>query len=265
MIVLLKERSLIKVSGEDAEIFLQSQFSNDVKNITEKQIQMNAYCQHQGKIISLLWVFKRHGNYYLSIPKELRELVITKLSMFRLMSKVVIEDFSEKVHQYGLINENNDKSINIRNDLSLLTSTDLITDCQPSSFWDLACINYMIPEVYLNSSEKFIPQALNLDIDQMGVSFTKGCYPGQEVVARMHYLGQPKRRLYRFISQFKVEVGDLLNVANSKSLKPSGSVIRVVEIENIFHFLGVFQVEHINDSIYLNNNPDYAVELSKDG
>ncbi len=265
MIVLLKERSLIKVSGEDAEIFLQSQFSNDVKKITEKQIQMNAYCQHQGKITSLLWVFKRQGSYYLSFPKELGELVVAKLNVFKLMSKVVIEDFSEKVHQYGLINENNDKSINIRNDLSLLTSREFITDCQPSALWDLACINYMIPEVYLNSSEKFIPQALNLDIDQMGVSFTKGCYPGQEVVARMHYLGKPKRRLYRFISQFKVQIGDSLNVANSKSLKSSGSVIRVVEIENIFHFLGVFQVEHINDSIYLNNNPDHVIQLFKDG
>jgi len=261
MIILLKERSLIKVSGEDAESFLQSQFSNDVKNITEKQIQMNAYCQHQGKIILLLWVFKKQGSYYLSVPKELVALLIAKLNIFKLMSKVVIEDFSEKIYQYGLINENNVNSMRIIDNLSLLTTREPLTDHHDYAYWEDACINVSLPEIYLNMSEKLTPQAINLDINEIGVSFSKGCYPGQEVVARMHYLGKPKRRLFRFTSQFEVFIGDNLNVKDSQSLKSSGQIIRAIKKGAEFHFLGVFDVNHTQERIFLNNDQNKLVSI----
>jgi len=262
MITHLNNRSLIKVSGEDSEAFLQSQLSNDIKQIQhDKEIQINAYCQHQGKIIAVLWVFIKKGNYYLSITNELKELVLTKLNMFKLMSKVNIEDFSERVYQYGLINEINKNSLKITDNLSLLTSRKSLPACKPNSYWEIACVNERLPEVYINISEKFIPQALNLDINQIGVSFTKGCYPGQEVVARMHYLGKPKRRLFRFASQFEVSIGDSLNVKDSKSLKSSGQVIRIAKNDTEFQFLGVFEVEHINDNIFLNNDQTKLVYL----
>ena len=95
MITLLDNRSLIKLSGEDSEDFLQSQFSNDIKKIRDNEIQINAYCQHQGKIIAIIWVFKKNENFYLSIPSELKDIVLSKLNMFKLMSKVEIEDFSK--------------------------------------------------------------------------------------------------------------------------------------------------------------------------
>ena len=261
MITLLDNRSLIKVSGEDSEVFLQSQFSNDIKKIKDNSVQLNAYCQHQGKIIAIIWVVKKNKNYYLSIPNEVKKLVLSKLNMFKLMSQVKIEDFSEKVYQYGLIKENNKKSYKINENLSLLTTSELLKDFQDNSHWEMACINESLPEIYLNISEKHIPQALNLDIDQMGVSFTKGCYPGQEIVARMHYLGKPKRRLFRFISKSKVLIGDTLNVNDSKSLKASGEVIRVAHTGKEFQFLGVFEVSHINNQIFLNNDQDKLVKL----
>jgi len=261
MITFLNNRSLIKVSGEDSEDFLQSQFSNDIKKIQDKSVQINAYCQHQGKIIAIIWVFKKDINYYLSIPNEMKALVLSKLNMYKLMSQVEIEDFSEKIYQYGLINEDNEKSYKINKNLSLLTSRELLTDFLDNSHWEMACINESLPEIYLNISEKHIPQALNLDIDQMGVSFTKGCYPGQEIVARMHYLGKPKRRLFRFISKFEVLIGDTLNVNDSKSLKASGEVVRVVYTGHESQFLGVFEVNHINSQIFLNNDQNKLVNL----
>ena len=261
MITLLNDRSLIKLSGEDAEDFLQSQFSNDIKKIQDKSVQINAYCQHQGKIIAIVWVFKKNENYYLSIPKALKTLVLMKLNMFKLMSKVVIEDFSEKLYQYGLIKEDMQNSFKITNNLSLLTTRKILTDLQDNSYWELECVNEGLPEIYLDISEKHIPQALNLDINQIGVSFTKGCYPGQEVVARMHYLGKPKRRLFKFTSEFEVLVGDTLNVNDSKSLKASGEVIRVAYSGKEFQFLGVFEVDHINDQIFLNNDQNKLVNI----
>jgi len=113
MITSLNNRSLLKISGLDAENFIQSQFTNDIKKIRENEIQINAYCQHQGKVISIIWVFKRNKNYYLSIHDELKDLVLSKLNIFKLMSKLEIEDFSDKVFQYGLIKENNENSFKI--------------------------------------------------------------------------------------------------------------------------------------------------------
>jgi len=257
----LKDRALIKISGEDSENFIQSQFSNDIKKIRKKEIQINAYCQHQGKVIAILLVFKRSKNYYLSIPIELKDLVLSKLNMFKLMSRVVIEDYSDKLYQYGLIREEKNNSFRINNNLSILISREIFTDILDSKQWEIACINDKLPEIYLNTSEKHIPQVLNLDIDQIGVSFTKGCYPGQEVVARMHYLGKPKRRLFRFKSECEVFVGDSLYVGNSKSLKPSGQVIRVANKDGKFYFLGVFELDHISDQIYLNNDRNELVNL----
>jgi len=261
MITLLSNRALLKVIGEDSESFLQSQFSNDVKKIQDESVQINAYCQHQGKIIAIIWVFKRNENYYLSIPNELKTIVLSKLNMFKLMSKVEIEDLSDKVYQYGLIKEDNKKSFKISDNLSLLTTREILTNIKDSSHWEMACINESLPEIYLNISEKHIPQAFNLDIDQMGISFTKGCYPGQEVVARMHYLGKPKRRLFRFTSNFQVSIGDSLDVKNSKSLKSSGLVIRVAKDDNMFYFLGIFEVSYVNDQIFLNNDQNKPVNL----
>jgi len=261
MITLLSNRALLKVKGEDSESFLQSQFSNDVKKIQDESVQINAYCQHQGKIIAIIWVFKRNENYYLSIPNELKTIVLSKLNMFKLMSKVEIEDLSDKVYQYGLIKEDNKKSFKISDNLSLLTTREILTNIKDNSHWEMACINESLPEIYLNISEKHIPQAFNLDIDQMGISFTKGCYPGQEVVARMHYLGKPKRRLFRFTSNFEVSIGESLDVKNSKSLKSSGLIIRVAKNDNMFYFLGIFEVSYINDQIFLNNDQNKPVNL----
>ena len=261
MYTLIHDRALLRISGADAEFFLQSQFSNDIKNIKDKQVQISAYCQHQGKVIAIIWVFKKNSNYYLSFPNEINNLVTAKLNMFKLMAKVEIQDFSEKIYQYGLINEANDKAFKISENLSLFTTMELLEHYHNQSQWEAACIDEGLPDIYLNTSEKHIPQALNLDINEFGVSFTKGCYPGQEVVARTHYLGKPKRRLFRFASNVEVLIGDSLDVENSESIKSSGQVIRVAKEGNEFHFLGVFELKHIDDQIFLNNDRNKPVKI----
>ena len=261
MITQLHNRALIKVSGLDSEPFLQSQFSNDINSISNNKVQINAYCQHQGKIIAIIWVFKRANSFYLSLPIDLKEVVLSKLTMFKMMSKVKIEDYSETINQFGLVGESRDNSFKITENLSLVTTREMISNSNQFSEWEYACIKDKLPEVYANYSETFIPQALNLDINLLGVSFTKGCYPGQEIVARMHYLGNPKRRLFRFTSKFEVCIGDYLNVNGSKSLKSSGQVVRATKKDSEFQFLGVFEVSHINDQIFLNDDPTKSVNI----
>lgn len=254
MIIKFNNRALLKVSGNDAQSFLQGQFSNDILQISPEKIQINAYCQHQGKIMAILWVFVRNNNFYLSFPEDLKELVISKLNMFKLMSNVEIEDFSNKINQYGLIDEEYAGSFAIKNNLSLLTTREVLDDNGSMNQWEKSCIDNNIPEIYQETSEQFIPQALNLDIDEIGVSFTKGCYPGQEVVARMHYLGKPKRRLFHFSSKSKATIGDLINVKDSTSLKASGVILKVAKIDKNYHSLATFEIQHINDSAYLNDD-----------
>ena len=261
MVVNLKSRDLILVSGKDSLAFLQSQFSNDISKILDNQLQINCYCQHQGKVLAIVWVIKIDGLYYLSIPSELCDLVLEKLNLYKLMSDVNFENISEKIYQYGLIDEVIDGSLDIKNNIGLLLSEKERNDLEDILFWDKACVANMLPEVQLATTEKFIPQALNLDIDNLGVSFTKGCYPGQEVVARMHYLGKPKRRLYSFKTDSIVKVGDSLNVFNSKSLKSAGIVIRVHRQDKYTHLLASFETSLINEKIHINDNTSASVTL----
>jgi len=261
MIVRLNDRALLKVSGIDAEAFLQSQFSNDVTNIKDGHIQINAYCQHQGKIIAVIWVFKRDCSFYLSFPDDLKEIFISKLNMFKLMSQVDIHDYSAKINQFGLIGETRNNSLKISENLSLQTTRKVLSTDGKKDDWEFACINDKLPEIYLNLSEKFVPQALNLDINNFGVSFTKGCYPGQEVVARMHYLGKSKRRLFIFNSNFKIKIGDSLNVNDSKSLKSSGQIIRVAKSEFGYLALASFEIEQIANNVFLNNDIDKLLNV----
>jgi len=261
MIIKLEDRALLKVSGEDSKTFLQSQFSNDINQINFKNVQINAYCQHQGKIVALLWVFIENNYFYLSFPEDLKQHVLSKLNIFKLMSKVQIEDLSLEFNQYGLIDEKNERSLTIKNNLSLLTTREEINTNGVIQQWEKACVDNTLPEIYLSTSEQFIPQALNLDINELGLSFTKGCYPGQEVVARMHYLGKPKRRLFQFSSKYEATTGDLINVKDSKSLKPSGVILRVAKIGENYHLLGIFEIQHINESAYLNNDVNKSLVI----
>ena len=98
----INNRALIKVSGEDAQSFLQSQFSNDITLIKNDEIQLNAYCTHQGKIIALFRTFKINEDYFLEFPADLLEIVMQRLTMFIFMSKVVLEEVSNEFISIGV-------------------------------------------------------------------------------------------------------------------------------------------------------------------
>jgi len=176
--------------------------------------------------------------------------------MFILVSDVKIEDVTEKYLQLGLINENKADAYVLNDQLSLM-----LVDSQSAEkftftsqqYWDKACIDNLIPEVNSITTEKFVPQMLNLDIDEIGVNFAKGCYPGQEVVARLHYLGKAKRRLFVFKSVSEIKVGDGLFCPSSKSARTCGSVVFQVKFEADYFCLATLEVAHKDDQIYLNN------------
>ena len=263
MLIHLDSRSLLKVSGSDAESFLQAQLSNNINEIDSSSIQLNAYCQHQGKMLALFWVMRSNDDFLLSFPLDLLEVIKSRLQMFVIMSDVTIDDVSDDYLQIGVIDESHSSSYTINDKLSLIIANPSELSkfkVASNDFWDKACIDSSLPEIYLLTSEKFVPQLLNLDINEIGVNFSKGCFPGQEVVARLHYLGVAKRRLFAFESDSEINVGDTLFCSTSKSAKArgarykaSGMVVSKVKCNTQFYCLATLEVASKDEKVTLNN------------
>jgi len=263
MFCLLDNRALLKISGNDAESFLQGQLSNDIKKLDTLNVQLNAYCQHQGKILALFWVMKHKDSFFLSFPLELLETIKSRLQMFVIISDVDIEDITKEYIQVGSIDETHQKALVINAKLSIIIADkkDIKKlNIEPIEHWNMACIDSFLPEIYSITSEKLVPQMLNLDINEFGVNFSKGCYPGQEVVARLHYIGSAKRRLFAFKLDSDAKVGDFLYCASSHSAKARGSrykssgiVVFQLKYNSNFYCLATLDLEIKDEKITLNN------------
>ena len=259
----LENRALLKVSGADSGPFLQAQLSNDIEQLDNSSIQLNAYCQHQGKILALFWVIRSDDSFLLSFPLDLVDIIKSRLQMFVIMADVTIKDITLERSQIGSIDESYDNSYTINDKLSLIivNKKDVTQfDIEPVEFWHKSCIDSNLPEISSITSEKLVPQMLNLDINEIGVNFSKGCYPGQEVVARLHYLGSVKRRLFAFESNSEINVGDALFCSTSKSAKArgarykaSGIVVSKVVYNTQFYCLATLEVASKDEKVTLNN------------
>lgn len=257
MIIHLKNRALLKLSGSENEAFLQAQLSNDISKLDHSSVQLNAYCQHQGKILALFWVVRVGDDFLLSFPLDLLDSMKARLQMFVLMADVKISDVTERYLQMGLIGKSQKDSFTINERLSLILANPKNLskfDLTSQDHWDKACIDSFLPEVSIVSTETYIPQMLNLDINEVAVNFSKGCFPGQEVVARLHYLGKAKRRLFAFKSDSLLSISDTLHCAESKSAKASGSVVSQVKFGSDFYCLATLEVENKDNKITINND-----------
>lgn len=228
---ILSDHGFIQASGEDAQSFLQNQFCNDVRLVTEEQSQINGYCSPKGRLLSLFRLFQRDGNYCLLLPQDGLAATLQRLNMFILMSKVSLHDVSDEFGALGLSGPNAETIIRAyfngapenadacqhAKQLTVIRVADakprfvicgshenliaawshLKSEAIPTgpAVWSLLDINAGLPEILQANRDQFVPQMVNLHSIN-GLSFKKGCYPGQEVVARMHYLGKQKRRMY---------------------------------------------------------------------
>ncbi len=263
MFIHLDNRALIKLTGKDSESFLQSQLSNDINKLDKSSVQLSAYCQHQGKILALFWVLRDGDNFLLSFPLDLYDSVKARLEMFVLMADVMITDVTEQYLQIGVIGKPQKDSLpegytrfTINEQLTLiLANPKNLSEFKLASenYWRKACIDSFIPEVNFASTETYVPQMLNLDINEVGVNFSKGCFPGQEVIARLHYLGKAKRRLFVFKTNTEIKDGDDLFCPSSESAKACGRVVVKVKFETDYFCLATLEVAHKDDKIYLNN------------
>lgn len=223
----LSHFGLIRISGNDSRSFLQGQLTNDINAVTPELVQLSSYCSPKGRMLGSFWIFQRDEDLYLQLPCDRLEAIFKRLQMFVMRSQVSLADASGELARFGLSGEcaaallpfvpPADDNCLTRDGLTVIRlpgdrprfevagSPEVLTgiwsqaltraEQTGAGFWSLMDIRAGIPNVFEDTVEAFVPQMANLQLIG-GVSFTKGCYTGQEVVARMQYLGKLKRRMY---------------------------------------------------------------------
>jgi folate-binding protein YgfZ len=219
----------LRVSGEEAESFLQNLLSNDIREVSTSRAQLSSLNTAKGRMLATMLIWREGNDYLLQLPRMLCEPVRKKLSMYVLRAKVKITDASDEIISLGLSGANAQEILRAQfGELPLATLGCIVTaqgsaikisgsrfqintsaahaaalwpalsqHAQPvgSTCWDWLNIRSGIPAILPHTQEQFVAQMVNLELIG-GVNFKKGCYPGQEIVARMQYLGKLKRRMY---------------------------------------------------------------------
>ena len=244
----LKQLSVLSVSGNDALTFLQGQLTNDISLATSTKSIHAGFCNPKGRLLAFFHIIKYLDSYLLFFPESIAENITKKLSMYILRSDVKLELNPDRLMYFGLHTNNPSGELDLLNNLpknemesvdaKSLIVTKLYSDglrliivgdknnCnnfvgnnsdafekEEFNVWAAHNIESGIPNIFNETQETFIPQSINLDIIG-AINFKKGCYTGQEIVARTHYLGKPKRRMYRasFQGQGEVQIlhGDII-------------------------------------------------------
>lgn len=230
----LSQFGTLKVSGADAQSFLQNLLSSDVSAVNVQHAQLSSLNSPKGRMIASFLIWQNGVDYYLQLPVTLCAAIQKKLSMYVLRAKVKIEDASTQIVSLGMAGKH--AAILLQQHFGDLPPSDfgaqqidhghvIRLDAQRfqinieathaaewwqklaaqsatqgvqtvgSPCWDGLQIRAGIPVILPATQEQFVAQMVNLELIG-GVSFKKGCYPGQEIVARMQYLGKLKRRMY---------------------------------------------------------------------
>jgi folate-binding protein YgfZ len=247
---------LIQITGSDAGDFLQGQLTQDIERVARTGSLPAAWCNPKGRVVTVLRILEIDGGYGLILPASLAETVNSRLTIFRFRADVEFEiagsDWTQVVfHDDEDMNElktlglKPDQEVNATRTAHELTAANVgieetcvelfgnkadfekagidTNEHADSEFLAAAKIRAGIPVILENTSEKYTPHMLNLDL--LGaISFEKGCYTGQEVVARTQNLGSSKRRLMRYSTDSTLTGGDRL----SDGEKDVGEVINVI-------------------------------------
>lgn len=227
----LSHLGLLQIDGADAISFLQGQVTNDIKQLDGNSAHYSGYCTPKGRMLALFLAFSHHDHIHLQMPSELVEAIAKRLKMYVMRSKVVIQDVSDSIIKIGLsgpkaaellntlfskVPQADYELVSLENGALLKLPSqqgrfEVFTDISHAQsiwstlatqvtiaddkYWEWLEIQAGIPDVVVATQEEFVPQMLNLDLIG-GINFKKGCYTGQEIVARTHYLGSIKRRTY---------------------------------------------------------------------
>ncbi len=236
----LSHLGVIECSGDDAKTFLQNQLTSDVNHLAADAAQHSSWCSPKGRMLASFILCRGNLGYLALLSADLQEFVQKRLQMYVLRSKVKIVGRTEDCRLIGLSGPQAEAALReaglpvppeamratdiadgklIRLDdtrFIIIAGNGVVADIWQSlsalakpagtPVWHWLDIRAGIPRIAEATKEAFVPQMANID-KIGGVSFHKGCYPGQEVVARTQYLGKVKRHLYRFHANGPVAAG----------------------------------------------------------
>lgn len=225
----LSHYGLIGLTGEDAQTFLHGQITNDLRALEEEKAVFAGYCSAKGRLLANFLVFRRDADILLMLPRSLREGIQKRLTMFVLRAKVRLRDASGEWVALGLAGARADELVAERfgqapsAPMLVVQGADgwavrlgedrfdvfVTPQAAPELWqrwaaqarpvgapvWDWLTVTAGVPVILPPTQDHFVPQMANMEL-LGGVSFQKGCYPGQEIVARSQYLGKLKRRMY---------------------------------------------------------------------
>ena len=225
----LTKEGVLRVAGADARPFLHGQLTNDIQSLGSDHVRRAGWCSAKGRLLATLLVLRDAEDFLLLLPRELVAGIVKRLRMFVLRSKVTIDDESERWAHYGLMGDGADDvlaanklevpdavlhavahaeriwlmrleggrvRVLVANESASMPIDRLDLQAVDEACWTLADIRAGVPQVVAATQELFVPQMVNFDA-VAGLDFKKGCYPGQEVVARAQYRGQVKRQMRR--------------------------------------------------------------------
>ncbi|HEY8554846.1 MAG TPA: folate-binding protein YgfZ [Burkholderiales bacterium] len=232
VLVDLSHVSIIRAAGPDATAFLNGQLTCDVREAGETRSLLGAWCSPKGRMLAVFRLWRAQEAYLLQLPRVLCADILKRLRTYVLRAKVVLDTLDDTHVRFGVAGPRaaalleealgnippTENGVATAGDVTVLRIagaharfalvapfpeaqrlwTTLEREARPAgaAVWDWHDIAAGIPVVLPATSEAFLPQEANLEL-LGGVSFTKGCYVGQEIVARVHYRGRVKQRMYR--------------------------------------------------------------------
>ena len=259
----LEHYGLLHAAGADARAFLHAQLTNDLEHLAPGQARYAGWCSAKGRLLATFLVVPHADGFLLQLSRDLVPVVLKRLSMFILRSKVKLADASGRWTQYGVWGPDageslavsvRDGAISVGIDAGrrlVLAAEGLFSPDASADDWLLAEVRAGRPLIEQPTQDQFVPQMVNLELAG-GVDFKKGCYPGQEVVARAQYRGAVKRRMVR-LRGAALKAGQALYSDDTPG-QPSGMVVNAAGDES----LAVLQISAVESKSPIRPQPQEA-------
>lgn len=259
------DQGLIAANGVDAASFLHNQLTNDVEHLSATDARLAGYCTPKGRLQATVLMWRSGEDIFLQLPRAIQAPLQKRLTMFVLRAKAKLRDATEEPERVAVLGLGGAKAADALRaqvgDLPAapyakidgafgtvirladafgaarfqwITSFDTAQAALPAlraalalggdAAWQLSAIHAGVAQVSLPTQEQFVPQMINYEL-LGGVNFKKGCYPGQEIVARSQYLGKLKRRtvLATLVNAAARPGDEVYSVADPE--QPSGMIV----------------------------------------
>ena len=270
--VTLPQYALLRFSGADAQSFLHGQLTCDVQALKMGHSCYGGYCTPKGRLLATFLLWADESGYSMLLPASLAEAIRKRLSMYILRAKVkadILDDAVIGVYDadaaVDLVNLGGTKpaslhTVNTAADIRtialpqdrylMILQRSGVTGINPAApeAWERLDIAAGIPFIMPATQEQFVPQMVNLDLIG-ALSYSKGCYPGQEIVARTHYLGKLKQRMFRAKLAAPAAAGDKLYCAELGD-QAAGMIVTSALAGTEHEILAVLQTAYAHSSRY---------------